>query len=487
MKRYIFTLFFCFLASTLCAQNTVYDEHRHKMQQKWNQYVNANQKKYAEFRDKLNREYADRMSHPWTLCHIHAAQPAPKSPEPPKPVIKTNQNPVTTRALTVSEFVQAVSYEMPNPVEPIARPINESESSYIFSYFSTPCKVHLHKDMAFLLSNMSENTIADAWRRMSSLGYDIIADDCLNYREQLELNDWGYIELAKSLSQSFFGENTSEAVLMQAYILVQSGYKVRLARTDRKLVLMMPFSTNIYEYSYFVLEDEIYYLLDDNKEGGSYYIFNAKFDGEKTASLVIKKEPRFFDEPTAKKVFSLTRYPEISVSVSTNRNLMAFYNSCPVTSDWASYARASLSRKIKRTLYPVLKKQIAGKSEAEAANILLNFVQTAFDYKTDQEQFGYERPLFGDELFYYPYSDCEDRSILFSILVKDLLKLEVVLLHYPGHLATAVLFSDEVPGYYFMVNGKKYVLCDPTYIGAPVGDCMPQFIGTAADVVKIYN
>ena len=114
-------------------------------------------------------------------------------------------------------------------------------------------------------------------------------------------------------------------------------------------------------------------------------------------------------------------------------------------------------------------------------------MQTAFDYQTDQEQFGYERPLFGDELFYYPYSDCEDRSILFSILVHDLLHLDVVMLLYPGHLATAVRFTENVSGYYFMVNGEKYVICDPTYIGAPVGDCMPQYIGTAAEVVIIYE
>ena len=49
---------------------------------------------------------------------------------------------------------------------------------------------------------------------------------------------------------------------------------------------------------------------------------------------------------------------------------------------------------------------IQGKKQSEAANILINFVQTAFDYKTDGDQFGYEKPFFVDELFYYPYSDC---------------------------------------------------------------------------------
>lgn len=485
MKNLFFGFICWIFLFPLHAQNTDLEEWRKQKQQEWANYKDTQQKAWADYRDKLNKEYADRMSQKWTMLRTLAAKPVPKLPEPPKPVVKTNQAPVPTKAVTYSEVLPVVAYETPQPVQPIPRPVSEPEAAYTFSYHSTPCKVHLRRDMAFTLPNVSENTVAEAWRILSASGYDLIADDCLNYREQLELNDWAYIGLTECLAESFLGEGTNETVLMQAYLLVQSGYKVRLARSGNKLVLMMPFTTDIYQYSYFLLDNEKYYVLDNNKEGGSYYVFNCKFSGEKTASLAIKNEPRFFDEPTPKKTFSSRRYPEANATVSTNRNLLAFYNSCPVTSDWAGYARASLSRKVKRSLYPSLKKQIAGKSEAEAANVLLNFVQTAFDYKTDQEQFSYERPLFGDEIFYYPYSDCEDRSILFSILVRDLLKLDVVLLNYPGHLATAVQFNDEVPGYYFLVNGKKYVLCDPTYIGAPVGDCMPQFVNSSAVIVEI--
>ena len=58
---------------------------------------------------------------------------------------------------------------------------------------------------------------------------------------------------------------------------------------------------------------------------------------------------------------------------------------------------------------------VQGRNEADAANILINFVQTAFQYQTDGQQFGYEKPFFVEELFYYPYSDCEDRAMLFSL------------------------------------------------------------------------
>jgi hypothetical protein len=140
---------------------------------------------------------------------------------------------------------------------------------------------------------------------------------------------------------------------------------------------------------------------------------------------------------------------------------------------------------VKRSLYPVLRNQIVGKSEQDAANLLLNFVQFAFQYKIDEEQFGYERPLFADETFFYPFSDCEDRAILYSVLVRELLGLEVVLLHYPGHLATAVHFNEAVQGDYLMIDGRKFLVCDPTYIGAPIGITMEEYKQTQAKVVRI--
>jgi hypothetical protein len=152
---------------------------------------------------------------------------------------------------------------------------------------------------------------------------------------------------------------------------------------------------------------------------------------------------------------------------------------------WELFAEASLSKEVKEQLYPSLKKTVANLSEKDAANILLNLVQTGFEYKTDDEQFGREKTFFGDELFFYPYCDCEDRSILYAILVKDLLNLEVVLLDYPSHIATAVCFNENVPGDYFNLGGKKYIICDPTYIGAPIGKSMPNLLNVDAKILRI--
>ena len=131
------------------------------------------------------------------------------------------------------------------------------------------------------------------------------------------------------------------------------------------------------------------------------------------------------------------------------------------------------------------KNAIVGKSEQEAANILINFVQTAFTYGYDDKIWGGDRPFFADETIYYPYSDCEDRAILYSRLVRDLMGLDVVLLYYPGHLATAVHFKTDIPGDYLLVNGIRYLVCDPTFIGANIGRTMPDVSNDEAKVVLL--
>ena len=56
---------------------------------------------------------------------------------------------------------------------------------------------------------------------------------------------------------------------------------------------------------------------------------------------------------------------------------------------------------------------------------------------------------------------------------------------HPGHLATAVGFNEDVAGDYLMVNGKKYVVCDPTYINARVGMTMPKMDNSSAIAVTL--
>lgn len=148
---------------------------------------------------------------------------------------------------------------------------------------------------------------------------------------------------------------------------------------------------------------------------------------------------------------------------------------------WAIYANTPMDN----VAQDELKEKISGMDKKEAAERLLNFVQTAFVYEYDDKVWGCDRAFFAEETPYYPYCDCEDRSILFSRLVRDLLGLDVILVYYPGHLATAVCFDGDVNGDYIMLNDKRFIVCDPTYIGAPVGRTMPNMDNKGARIILL--
>jgi len=109
-------------------------------------------------------------------------------------------------------------------------------------------------------------------------------------------------------------------------------------------------------------------------------------------------------------------------------------------------------------------------------DFLLAFVQQSFAYKTDNEQFGREKYFFVEESLHFPYNDCEDRSVMFSWLVRELVGLKVIGLLYPGHMTTAVALKHVKPEFSTVTyRGNQYVIADPTYIGATLGVPMPSY------------
>ena len=182
----------------------------------------------------------------------------------------------------------------------------------------------------------------------------------------------------------------------------------------------------------------------------------------------------------------------MDVTVEVNKNLIDFFNDYPTSihgddfmTRWAMYANTPLTEEVKQKLYPGLKYYLKGLSQVDAVNLLLNYLQYGFPYGYDDEVWGYDRAFFAEETMYYPKSDCEDHAILFSRLVRDLVGLNVILVYYPGHLSTAVQFTDNVEGDYLSLNGRRFTVCDPTCIGAPAGYTHPDYDNQEAKVILL--
>lgn len=332
------------------------------------------------------------------------------------------------------------------------------------------------------LTNLKENAIADAYEGLYKTDYKAIIDDCRKLASDLDLNDWGVFTLVRTISDKYCS-NEHESVVMQQFLLNEMGYKVKMARNgdNKKMLLFVATDCILYGCPYMSLDGTTYYSIND-KDATSFYMCRKDAPNAKNKlSMSLDATPKL----GGRIVSSVRQTPggNIKVAVDVPEELMNFYNTYPQC-DYGVYFNAPVNSNVANALLTTLKPCLAGKSESEAAGIIINFVQMGFEYKTDGDQFGYEKPFFVEELFYYPYCDCEDRAILFSYLIRNLLHLDVVLVEYPNHMATAVRFNDNVGGDYIMVSGEKYIICDPTYMGASIGQTMPQFRTVAGKVLR---
>lgn len=449
--------------------------------------------KYRSFRNKSNEEYADFVEKAWVQFKSQPPRSLPlkDKPVPPKPYDR-QEDTIKDKELPYSEIVPvAPPTPQPQPLEPIKEQPQPKEENFVFHFFGTEGRVRLSDDHRFTLRGTTEEYVADVLRQLSLDKYDNIIRDCLELRIRHGLCDWAYLQMLLELGNAFFDDSINEATLLTAYLYCQSGYKMRLARgTSGRLYFMVATRHCIYGMRYYRIDGEDFYILNCNEE--TLYLCNIAFPNEKPLSLYVSQELILDEIMSEIRILQSKRYPQLNVSLCANKNLIEFFNTYPssqlgddIMSRWAMYANAPLTRCIKENFYPKLREVIQGKTQHEATDMLLNFVQTAFVYEYDDKVWGRDRSFFAEESLYYPYCDCEDRSILFSRLVRDLLGLKVVLVYYPGHLATAVQFTDKVTGDFIVLNGSRFTVCDPTYIGAPVGATMPDMDNASAKVILL--
>lgn len=413
---------------------------------------------------------------PATKPATPTAKPASPTAKPTTPAAK----PATPTSPTTPPAVVPVPTAKPSA--PMSALYKESSEKQMINYCGQ--RIYVDKSLKGVCSigNMREKAVADAYEAMCKADYKPLLADCRQLKKDLKLNDWGVFLFVRDVSNALCAD-AHASVVMQQFLLNELGYKSKMARrADRdQMLLFVATDCKMYGRPYFTKDGLNYYNLTSDETCQFYMCQEDSPKAKSSIDMQITNAP-LLNSGMVNSVHK-NGAGTVAVSVDVPKSLMLFYKSMPQC-DYSVYVNAKVNPAVADRLLSSLAPIVEGKSETEAANLLINFVQTGFKYATDQEQFGYEKPFFVEELFYYPYCDCEDRSVLYSYLVRNLLKLDVVLLDYPNHIATAVCFNENVSGDFVTVEGKKYIVCDPTYIGASIGKAMPQFKRVAAKVLK---
>ena len=425
-------------------------------------------------------------------------QATPDKPQPVTPKAEPT-TPAKPQATPVKPQPVAPKAEPTTPAKPQATPVKpqpkpkakpaiqsslqkEFYPSIAINYCNTKLYIDASMKGVINITSSQECAVADGYEALCRSNYKPLIANCQQAQKDFRLNDWGVFLFVKTAAEALCNDENS-CIVMQQFLLNELGYRAKMARRgDRnQLLLFVATDCMVYGHPYFTKEGLNYYNINGT-EACTFYMCNQDSKKAKTpVAMRLNNVPALNNGVVSRQ--RTNKAGNVSVNVNVPKALMDFYASMPQC-DYGVYAKAPVVGSLAQEVLGTLRPLVQGKSEIDAANLLLNFVQTGFKYATDEEQFGFEKPFFVEELFYYPACDCEDRSVLFGWLVRELLGLDVVYLDYPNHIATAVQFKGEVKGDFLTVDGKRYTVCDPTYIGASIGMTMPNLRSAGVSILR---
>lgn len=315
--------------------------------------------------------------------------------------------------------------------------------------------------------------ISNFFNALVSTEYEKLTTEIDKATLELNLNDWGKYLLVKQLSEKVFA-NQDDSRLFEWFIFNKLGYSVRVGLAKKHIQVMYESEKTIYNTPIYTVDEKSFYLISNyGSTSNSIYTYKQNYpDANKCIDLGMQSLPNLQKNIKTKSLTFKENMKKYTIDFRYNQNIIDFMGTYPQV-DYEIFFNAPMQDESYEDILNGLRKHINGKRTSSAINFVLHFVQNAFMYQDDASQFGREKVMFADETLFYSKSDCEDRAILFSKLVRDIFKIDVVGVKYSDHMATALyvpLKGDTV-----RVNRKKYVIADPTYINASVGQGMSKY------------
>ena len=424
---------------------------------------------FAKFRDKKDNEFSKYLQAQWREYKAYTSQ-AMYAQQKPKIMPTLAQNkPKNVGPRLVIKIKNT----------PLIKPFKKQslkEKDVSFDFFGTNIGFNFDKNIKnakFYPRN--QNGISNFFTIMATSDYDEVLYKINATCKGMELNDWGMYLLVTKLAQSIF-LTPDDAKLFSWFMFNKLGFRVKVALgTDKHIVLLHEIKGTMYSTPSYTFGDKVFYVIADyNKANiGNIYTYAQDYpDAKKALDFTLKKLPNL-EKKYLHKTLSFKEYGKVyTASYRYNQNLLNFMGTYPQV-DYKIYFNTPLEYETYKDIAKDLKKYTDNKKASEALNFVLHFVQKAFEYERDSEQFGREKVMFAEETLCYKKSDCEDRAVLYARLIKDLFGIGVVGVKYNNHMSTAL--HIPISGDSVKVAGERYVIADPTYINASLGQNIPKY------------
>ncbi|MDT8282494.1 MAG: hypothetical protein RQ982_06710 [Gammaproteobacteria bacterium] len=452
------------------------DEFQQWMQQQSSD-VAVQKTEFQEYKDKRDKEFTSFLKAQWKAVDIVKGE---VRDEVPKPIIMPM---ASLQPVVVAPAAKPVTVTIPEPVftKPVVVPVVVAPkgSPVDIDFYGRELTFYYDDHLKHRLNSpINKEAVSNYWSILSRADYEDLLKQLQLQKKLLQLNDWAYASLISKITLKIDDNHRNESALLSWFLLAKSGYRARIAYNSAAIYLLIPSEQEMFEVTYFTFNGKRYYAAEfegGKQAPGKVFTYDGEYpETTKDFDMRINAVEASSNQDARRHLSFEFEGNKYNIEVSYDRGRIKFLNTYPQLS-LNFYFGSDVYKATATPLQQQLAASMKGMSEQQAVNFLLRFVQTSLKYETDGRQFGEENYLFPEETLFYPYSDCEDRAVLFAWLVHSLLNLQVVGLDFPGHVAAAVHFNEPVKGDSISHHGKRYVVTDPTYINANAGMTMPDY------------
>ncbi|MBB3168034.1 hypothetical protein [Simiduia aestuariiviva] len=493
-----------------------FDQWLKQEQQGFNDFSQQSAQNYQGFVDAADAEFVRWLGQAWQEYRQVAARvrdPAPKPAEQPAaqsaPEITAAAKPAPAVAALAR---QPVAVTPPSPVDAKALPANAKAlpantkalpvNAISISFYGHALALSRWPIILPVMTDLTPPTIASAWAAMAKSAYPPVLANVKQACKQAACGDWALLQLVRNYAAKLAPQDPQQQTFMAWFLADKLGLSVRggvhiahMGAAPRLILLYHPVQQVFAEPFYRVAGDDYYPLVERGTGTGSLLTYPGGFNPPATYHR--RPVDLAFTHSLAPAGSSAVRALQWREGAQTQQLALAysaerahFFNSYPQI-ELVHYFNAPLAPDLVRSAQSALAPHLQNKSPLQQAATLLALVQ-GLPYLTDEQQFGRENYLMPEQLLAFPAADCEDRSFFYAALVKSLLRAQVLGVRYPGHVATALstaalgLDSESLDGStQFSHNQAHYLLADPTYLGAGLGQQMSRYAaGTGQLIIK---
>lgn len=448
-----------------------YDKFRQSVLSDYDKFLGEAWDSYNKF--KADQRFTDPKPKEAPTVAQPRRQPQPETKEKPQP------RPETFPAAKPRTDV---------PSAPVSDIPDADRTSHTFPFYSVEFRI-TDKKLSIDKKLKSPNDFAKQWRDFVSSDAKSLIPEFRRIADENSLNDYLTFEMIRSYVDSRYAyAHPTSRVALEHYLLANMGYDVRIALDDDSTpLLLVPFRQKIYARPFLMFTGRRYYVFEPRgtRLNPDTSIRTCKLPTDEDCGRPMDLCLSGLNIPEKMKDFHLS-YGGIELNGQVNENIFPILYRYPQM-DIADFAQSTVSPSLRADLVSQLKDQLAEMPQQAAVDKLLQFSQKAFEYATDTDFHGFEKPYFIEEILFYPKCDCEDRSIFYTYMLWNVLGVENHLIAYPGHESVAVNLKTPIEGTGYDYEGKHFYISDPTFIGAKSGMCMTRYVKTKPEIDYIYK